>query len=102
MTAFEITSPVDFSAIPEELPPGVTAEFVEGHAKFSVGSEVLFTCAIGFASGIPASLLAAFLYDAIKKRSHKGPKHISIDKVRVEFHRGKISKFISEHIEFKD
>lgn len=102
MTSFEITSPVDFSTIPDELPLGVTAECVGGHAKLSISSEVLFTCVIGFASGIPASLVAAFLYDAIKKRSRKDPKHISIDKVRIEFHRGQISKFMSEHTESKD
>ena len=53
-------------------------------------------------SGVPSSLVAAILYDVIKKaakkRSKEAPKHIQIDRTDIVFDRGEISRYLEEHI----
>ena len=61
--------------------------------------EIAVTVVISLATGIPASLIAAWLYDKLK--NHRSSQ-IRINRTEIYMSEGKITKIIEETIKIKD
>lgn len=60
--------------------------------------EIAVTVVIGFATGIPASLVAAWLYDKLK---YHRSNQISINRREIHMSEGELTKIIEETIKIK-
>jgi hypothetical protein len=105
MATIEIISDAGVADFEGALPEGVRVEHITDYHEFdSTGGswpvlEMIF-------SGVSSSLVAAILYDVIKKaakkRSKEAPKSIQIDRTEIVFEHGEISKYIEERIKIEE
>ena len=92
------TSPIMPEAF-ENPPEGI--EIIDsGIRTVAMSAEVLtwanFQITITF--GVPASIAANFIYDAIKKRSKKTPDKITINQTTIRFEKGELIEFIEKKV----
>ena len=67
-------------------------------AAFSAEVLTWSNFAITVVFGIPAGVVANFIYDSIKNRSKEPPETIAINQTCIRFERGKITEFIETKI----
>jgi hypothetical protein len=85
----------DAFIVNNDVPSGVTLEVPEVTMMKSEGSEIAITIGISLATGIPSSLVAAWLYDKFKQcRSNQ----ISINRRIINLSDGKVTQIIEESI----
>ncbi len=103
MIRIELGSPIDSETLRADLPQSFVVED-EGlqYFEFDTSGFSLFVFVLSVAAGIPASVVANAIYDAIKKRSKEPPTRIIIDKKQVKFDRGEITRIIHERLEFHE
>ena len=100
MHSLLLGSPIDLETLKRELPSDFSVQDTkQKYYEFDDTGFSLFFLVVGWIASIPASVLANAIYDAIKKGSSKTPKRISINKIMIDFERGKIKKYIEEHID---
>lgn len=101
MFTFEIISDACVEDFEGSLPEGMRVEHVTDYHEFDStgGSWPVLEMIL---SGIPGNLVAAILYDVIKKaakkRSKEAPKRIQIDRTEIIFEQGEIARYIEERI----
>jgi len=84
----------------KDAPKGVSVmvpplEFRKGYGA----EEIAVSLVIGLATGIPASLVASWLYDKLK--NHRSSQ-ISINRREIHISEGEITKIIEETIKIKE
>lgn len=78
-----------------DIPSGVTLEIPEIVITKSFGTDTAITVGISIATGVPSSLIAAWLYDKFKQcRSDQ----ITINRKEIHLTDGKVAKIIKETI----
>ncbi len=85
----------DAFVINDDVPSGITLEIPEIIMLKSKGAEIAITIGVSLATGIPSSLVAAWLYDKFKQcRSNQ----ISINRRIINMSDGKVTQIIEESI----
>lgn len=88
----------DAFVINDDVPSGVTLKIPEVIMMKSKGTEIAITIGISLATGIPSSLVAAWLYDKFKQcRSNQ----ISINRRVINLSDGKVTQIIEESIKIE-
>lgn len=85
----------DAFVLNNDVPSGVSLKIPEVIMTKSFGTETAITIGISLATGIPSSLVAAWLYDKFKQcRSNQ----ISINRRVINLSDGKVTQIIEESI----
>jgi len=82
-----------------DVPSGISLIMPDIVITKGFGSETAVTIVISVATGIPASLVAAWLYDKLK---HHRSNKISINRKELHVSEGEITKIIEETIRIKE
>lgn len=98
---FEMTfsNQKDALLLNNEVPKGVSLIMPNIVITKGFGTETAVTIVISVATGIPSSLVAAWLYDKLK---HHRSRQISINRKEINFSQGEITKVIEETIKIKE
>ena len=107
MFTIEIISDADVADFEGKLPEGMRVELVTYYHEFDSTGWSWPVLQVLWDSGVPGSLVAAILYDVIKKATKKRPneappKQIQIDRTEIEFEAGEITRYIEEHIKIEE
>ena len=102
MFTIEIISDAGAADFEGALPEGMRVEHVSDYHEFDSTGGSWPVLQVIWDSGVPGSLVAAILYDVIKKaakkRSKEAPKRIQIDRTEIIFEQGEIARYIEERI----
>ena len=107
MFTIEIISDADTGDFEGMLPEGMRVEHVSDYHEFDSTGGSWPVLQVIWDSGVPGSLVAAILYDVIKKAAKKRsneapPKQIQIDRTEIDFERGEITRYVEEHIKIEE
>lgn len=107
MATIEIISDAGVADFEGTLPEGMRVEHVTDYHEFDSTGGTWPVLQVIWDSGVPGSLVAAILYDVIKKAAKKRsneapPKKIQIDRTEIEFERGEISRYVEERIKIEE
>lgn len=90
----------DALLLDHETPNGISPKIPPITIKKNFGAEdIAISIVISFAAGIPASIVAAWLYDKLK---HGRSRQISINHREIYLDKGQITKIIEDSINIKD
>jgi H+/gluconate symporter-like permease len=92
---FEMTfsNQKDALLLKNEVPPGISLTVPDIIIRKDFGTDIAVSIVIGVATGIPSSLVAAWLYDKLK---HHRSRQICINRREVHISEGEITKVIEE------
>ena len=82
-----------------DIPPGISLIMPKIIITKGFGTETAVTIIISVATGIPSSLIAAWLYDKLK---HSRSRQISINRKEIHLSEREITKIIEETIKIKE
>lgn len=89
----------DALLLKNDVPPGISLTMPDIIIRKDFGTDIAVSIVVGVATGIPSSLVAAWLYDKLK---HHRSRQISINRREVHISEGEIIKVIEEAIKVKE
>ena len=106
MPEIELISDLNVGDADGVTPDGITLVYKTTYTEFSDDGGSWPVLQVIWTSGVGPSLVAAFIYDIIKKvaekRSNKHPKRIQIDRVWIDFEAGQIQRRIEESVKIEE
>lgn len=89
----------DALLLKNDVPPGISLTMPDIIIRKDFGTDIAVSVVVGVATGIPSSLVAAWLYDKLK---HHRSRQICINRREVHISEGEITKIIEETVKIKE